>query len=293
MKIKDSFNDFFEYLFVEKGLSQNTIEAYKKDLEIFFEGFDTNTNTNEINENMIRDFVRRQSIHGISSRTIVRRLSTIHSFLVFLQSENLYNQKLPHVDLPKRALHLPVYLSEEDVENLLDAPDTTKADGLRDKAMLETMYSSGLRVSELLSLTKGSINMQKGIVTVFGKGSKERKVPIGDYALNYISQYMNEVRSKNPGAKTNVLFLNKFGKPISRQYFFKKIKEYASNAGIDKEISPHTLRHCFATHLLEHNAKLRVVQELLGHSDITTTQIYTTVTNSRLVNTFDLYSKRK
>ena len=173
------------------------------------------------------------------------------------------------------------------------APDMTKKEGIRDRAMLEVMYASGLRVSELLNLTKGNVNMSKGILTIIGKGSKERRVPIGDFALEYLDKYMTEVRDKIKKLSTNVIFLNKFNEPISRQYFHRIIKKYAAQVGITKDISPHTLRHSFATHLLEHGAQLRVVQEMLGHADISTTQIYTTITQNRILAAYDMYTKRK
>lgn len=240
----------------------------------------------------INKFIKHETIYGKTPDSTIRRISVIHSFLVFLQSNNLYNAPIPHIDLPKKALHLPSYLSMEEVEDLLNQPDLNKSDGIRDRAMLEIMYSTGLRVSELLSLTMGSINMDQGIITVIGKGSKERKVPIGEYAIEFLNKYLNEVRYKFKN-KTNIVFLNRSGKQLSRQYFHRKIKEYAALANIDKEISPHTLRHSFATHLLENGAQLRVVQELLGHSNIATTQIYTTITENRIISAYDLYTKRR
>ena len=181
----------------------------------------------------------------------------------------------------------------EEVEELFDVIDITKADGLRDRAMLETMYASGLRVSELLLLERKNINLKHGVVSVFGKGAKERKVPLGDFASDFIARYIDEVRCKNPGKNTKYLFLSKYGKPLSRQSFFKQIKKYAALAEIDANISPHTLRHCFATHLLEQGAELRMVQAMLGHSNIATTQIYTHVSTKRIISAYDLYMKRK
>jgi integrase/recombinase XerD len=159
--------------------------------------------------------------------------------------------------------------------------------------MLETMYASGLRVSELLALEKGRINFKKAIITVFGKGAKERKVPLGDFAIEYIQKYDKEVRKLNPGKDSKYLFLNRYGEPLSRQYFFKQIKKYALEAGIETPISPHTLRHCFATHLLENGAQLRAVQEMLGHANIATTQIYTHISTKRILSAYDLYMKGK
>ena len=293
MLIEDGLIEFIEYLYVEKGLSKNTIEAYKEDLELFMKTVPDMQYVVDINSDNIRKFIRYQTARGLSATSIIRRISTIKNFLIYLQREGKYSQKIPKIDLPKKAMHLPTYLTEEEVEALLMAPDLTKNEGIRDRAMLEVMYSSGLRVSELLSLTKGNINISKGIITIMGKGSKERRVPIGDFALEYLVKYFDEVRDKKRNIRTNVIFLNKFNKPISRQYFHRIIKQYALKVGITKDISPHTLRHSFATHLLEHGAQLRVVQEMLGHSDVATTQIYTTITQNRIVSAYDLYTKRK
>ena len=168
-----------------------------------------------------------------------------------------------------------------------------KPEGIRDRAMLELMYSSGMRVSELLSLQINKINFSKGIIKIVGKGNKERYVPVGDFAIEYIDKYVNGPRKQNIGKRSKYLFLNRYGKPLSRQYFFLQVKKYASEANIEQSISPHTLRHCFATHMLENGAELRAVQELLGHSNISTTEIYTNISTKRILSAYDLYSKRK
>jgi len=293
MEIESAIELYNTYLIVEKGLSDNTIKSYQEDLKIFLEAIPDIKRVGDLMPEHFRVFVRYEAMHQISARTIVRRISVIRGFYLFLQNENLYHQQIPHIDLPKKKTLLPTYLTFEEVEALLDQPDLTKADGIRDKAMLEVMYASGLRVSELLSLTFGSINMTKGIIKIVGKGSKERQVPIGDFALEYLNNYLDKVRYKDKKIKSNYIFLSKLNKPISRQYFYKVIQKYAKMAGIDKEISPHTLRHSFATHLLENGAQLRVVQEMLGHSNIATTQIYTTITQNRILQAYDLYNKRK
>ena len=186
---------------------------------------------------------------------------------------------------------MPNCLSEEEIDKLLETPDLTSPSGIRDRAMLETMYSSGLRVSELLNLKRGQVNLNKCIITVFGKGAKERKVPIAEYAVEYIKKYINEVRNKSEFKKSDYLFLNKSGNPLSRVYFFKKVREYAELAGIEMTISPHTLRHSFATHLLNHGAQLRMVQGMLGHTNIATTQIYTHVSSEKLKSDYDKIMK--
>ena len=188
---------------------------------------------------------------------------------------------------------MPNCLSLEEVESLFEAIDMKNKEGIRDRAMLETMYAAGLRVSELLSLERERLNIKTGVVSIIGKGSKERKVPIGDFALEYVIQYINGPRNKNKGKKSKYLFLSKYGKPLSRQYFFKQIKKYAEIAGIGINISPHTLRHCFATHLLENGADLRAVQSMLGHANIATTQIYTHISTKRIVSAYDLYMNKK
>ena len=223
----------------------------------------------------------------------MRRLSSIRGFFLFLKKEGYYHDEIPEVKSMKKQERLPNCLSIEEVEDLLNAPDIRRPEGLRDRAMLETMYASGLRVSELLSLERARINFKKAIITIFGKGAKERKVPLGDFAIEYIQKYCDEVRCKNPGSDSKYLFLNRYGEPLSRQYFFKQIKKYALEAGIHSPVSPHTLRHSFATHLLENGAQLRAVQEMLGHANIATTQIYTHISTKRILSAYDLYMKRK
>jgi integrase/recombinase XerD len=182
-------------------------------------------------------------------------------------------------------------LSEDEVDLLLNAPNLSTPSGLRDKAMLETMYASGLRVSELIKLEKGQVNLTKGVVTVFGKGAKERKVPIADFTIEYITRYINEVRNFSKNKSSKYLFLSRNGEPISRIYFFKQVKKYALQAGISTNVSPHTLRHSFATHLLNHGAQLRVVQEMLGHTNIATTQIYTHISSEKIKKDYDKVMK--
>ena len=295
MEIADALDLFQQYILAEKGLSRQTCESYLSDLAIFFQYFKDKKDTNDLLGEDIIEYLRYDSSTGrISSvSTYLRKMSSIKSFYLFLKREGIINVEIPPMYSPKKPQTLPNCLSVEEVEALLDTPDITKPEGLRDKAMLELMYSSGLRVSELLSLERRKINLERGIVSVFGKGSKERKVPIGDFALEYVNKYINEARRKNPGKDTKYLFLNRYGKPLSRQYFFKQIKKYALLAGIETPISPHTLRHCFATHLLENGAQLRAVQEMLGHVNIATTQIYTHISTKRIISAYDLYMNKK
>ena len=293
MDIKDGIDLFLQHLFVEKGLSKLTVESYRDDLEKFFMFFPNKKYIEEIELGDLQSFLNEQRNIGRRDATISRRASSIKHFYVFLKKEGLYKDELPEIEVSKKESRLPNCLSIEEVEDLLNAPNMDSPSGIRDRAMLELMYASGLRVSELLMLEKKNINLKKGIVTIYGKGAKERKVPMGDFAEEYIVKYINEVRDKFHGRDSKYLFLNRNGKPLSRIYFFKQIRKYASEVGIDTPISPHTLRHCFATHMLEGGAQLRTVQEMLGHSNIATTQIYTHVSTKRIISAYDLFMKRK
>lgn len=293
MEINDAVNQFAQYLLVEKGLSKKTVDAYLTDLKLFFKYFKDKKDTEELNPYDINSFMLYGASLGRKPSTTLRRAASIKHFYLFLKKDGYYNDEIPEIEGPKKEKILPTYLSVEEVERLLDAPNMKSPSGIRDKAMLELMYASGLRVSELLELEKANINLKRGIVIVFGKGAKERKVPMGDFALEYVVKYINQVRGKFHGADSEYLFLNKKGKPLSRVYFFKQIRKYASEVGIEKEISPHTLRHCFATHLLEGGAQLRTVQEMLGHANIATTQIYTHVSKDRIISAYDLFINKK
>lgn len=292
MNLKDASKLYFQYLRVEKGVSNNTIQNYAYDLKLFFDCF-KKQDTIELNASDIRDFIRIQNQKRLSIPTILRRISTVKNFYLFLEKERIINFALADFDKPKGAKKLPICISVEEVEALLNAPDLTKPEGERDRAMLEVLYSSGLRVTELLTLKLNQINFERGLIKVIGKGDKQRTVPIGDYALEYLNKYLNNGRKKNINKLSEFVFLNRYGEPLSRVYFFKQVKKYAKEAGIKEEISPHTLRHCFATHMLENGAELRAVQEMLGHANIATTQIYTNISSKRILSAYDLYSKRK
>ena len=293
MEIIDAVDSYQQYLLVEKGLSKQTVISYIEDLKQFFAFLPDRKYVEDMVPEDLNEFVRRESAVGHSVSTAMRRLSSIRGFFLFLKKENYYHDDIPEVKTMKKQERLPNCLSIEEVEDLLNAPDIRRPEGLRDRAMLETMYASGLRVSELLSLERGRVNFKKAIITIFGKGAKERKIPLGDFAIEYIQKYVDEVRCKNPGSDSKHLFLNRYGEPLSRQYFFKQIKKYALEAGIHSPVSPHTLRHSFATHLLENGAQLRAVQEMLGHANIATTQIYTHISTKRILSAYDLYMKRK
>ena len=297
MLLEDAVELFQQYILVEKGLSKQTFSSYMSDLKKFFlyfkEGGAEKVDTSDLLETDLKEYRRYLGSTQKRPATTLRKISSTRSFYLFLKREKIIDIDIPEIEPPKKPQTLPNCLSVEEVEALLETPDISKPDGLRDRAMLELMYSSGLRVSELLALERKKVNLERGIVSVFGKGAKERKVPMGDFALEFVVKYINEARSKNPGKDSKYLFLNRYGKPLSRQYFFKQIKKYALLAGIDTDISPHTLRHCFATHLLENGAQLRAVQEMLGHSNIATTQIYTHISTKRIISAYDLYMKKK
>ena len=292
MTLNEASDLYFQYLRVEKGVSNETIRNYEYDLRIFFETLNKKT-TSDLKSGDIQEFIRIQTQNMLSIPTILRRISSTKNLYLFLEKERLISFQIDSLEKPKGGKKLPVCISIEEVEALLEQPDLSKPEGQRDRAMLEVMYSSGLRISELLNLRMNQINFDRGMVKIIGKGNKERIVPIGDYALEYLYKYINDGRRKNPRRNSDFLFLNRYGEPVSRVYFFLQVKKYAQQAGIKVEISPHTLRHCFATHMLENGAELRAVQEMLGHANIATTQIYTNISSKRILSAYDLYSKRK
>lgn len=291
MEIIDAVDRYHQYIMVEKGLSSQTWSSYLEDLQAFFNYFSDKKTTKDLAETDLYEFLKYELSIGHSVSTALRRLSSTKNFYLFLKKDGLFEGNIPDIETPKKPKHLPNCLSEEEVEALLNAPDINTSSGLRDKAMLETMYSSGLRVSELLMLEKGQVNLTKGVITVFGKGAKERKVPVSDYAIDFIKQYIKDVRNKNENKGSKYLFLSKKGEPLSRIYFFKQVKKYSELAGITTNVSPHTLRHSFATHLLNHGAQLRIVQGMLGHTNIATTQIYTHVSSEKLKSDYDKIMK--
>ena len=291
MEIIDAVDSYKQYVLVEKGLSRQTWTSYLEDIQAFFNHFSDKKTTDDLEESDLYEFLKYELSIGHSVSTALRRLSCMRNFFLFLKRDGHQNGVIPDIETPKKPKYLPNCLTEEEVEALLNAPDLSTPSGLRDKAMLETMYSSGLRVSELLALERGQVNLSKGVITVFGKGAKERKVTIADYAVEYIQEYIKEVRNKSEFKNSKYLFLSKKGEPLSRVYFFKQVKKYSELAGIETNVSPHTLRHSFATHLLNHGAQLRIVQSMLGHTNIATTQIYTHVSSDKLKSDYDKIMK--
>ena len=291
MEIVDAIDLFHQYVLVEKGLSPQTWISYLEDLQAFFNYFNDKKDTGDLLETDLYEFLKFELSLGKSVSTALRRLSSTRSFYLFLKKEGYFDGNIPEIETPKKPKHLPNCLSEEEIDRLLEAPDMESPSGIRDRAMLETMYASGLRVSELINLKRGQVNLTKGIITVSGKGAKERKVPIAEYAIDFIRKYVNEVRNKSEHKNSEYLFLNRSGDKLSRIYFFKQVRKYAELAGIEMTISPHTLRHSFATHLLNHGAQLRMVQGMLGHTNIATTQIYTHVSSEKLKSDYDKIMK--
>lgn len=295
MDINDAIELFLEYKAVEEGLNiKSTIPDYKDDFKVFLKYFPNIKTVDDLNDELIDNFIYEQSLNDLKSSTISRRISTIKNFFLFLENEKIATNLVKEVILPKKEKHIPTFLSLDEIKNLLSVFDETKPTEYRDKTMVLIMYSAGLRVSELINLEKRSINFEEKLITLKGKGNKERFVPLNDIALEYLNNYLSQNKNNKVFSKSKYLFINKKdGKPLTRQYFFVELNKYAKRAGIDKKISPHTLRHSFATHLLENGADLRVVQELLGHSKIETTQIYTHLSTKKILDALDLYSKRK
>lgn len=281
-------NEFCDYLLIDKHYSNNTIESYKRDLIKFYEY--NKKDIKNINKDDIKSYLKYLNDNKMDERSIARNISSLKSFYKFLIiNKTIKDNPVESISLPKLGKKLPNTLSEEDINKLLDIKLNDNY-SYRNKAMLELMYATGLRVSELVNLKVYDVNLEEAIVKTMGKGSKERIIPIGDYALNALTIYINEYRSTLFKKEVNdFLFLNNHGKQMTRQGFFKIIKKLAIEQGIKKDFSPHTLRHSFATHLLSHGADLRIIQELLGHSDVSTTQIYTHVSNEELEDTFKKY----
>ncbi|MDH5785626.1 MAG: site-specific tyrosine recombinase XerD [Chromatiales bacterium] len=276
---------FSDALWLERGLSENTLNAYRSDLQSLARWLRANESAlQHAARHELLAYLQQRVEAGARPRSSARLLSSIRRFYRYLLRESVIREDpSARIDAPKLGRPLPKTLTEEEVERLLAAPDLKTTMGLRDRAMLEVLYASGLRVSELVGLTLAQVNLQQGLVRVMGKGSKERLVPLGEEALHRLQTFMREGRGLLLGEKrAEALFPSKHGAAMSRQAFWQLIKRYAVQAGISKPLSPHTLRHAFATHLLNHGADLRVVQLLLGHSSLSTTQIYTYVAQERL-----------
>lgn len=272
-------DQFLDAVWMEKGLSGNSLSAYRQDLFALSQWLVQKQKTlMTAHRSDLMSYLQYRLTQQYGSRSTARLLSCLRGFYRYwLREGQLTEDPTLQIESPKLGRPLPKALSEQDVEALLNAPNVKDKIGLRDKAMLELLYACGLRVTELVSLSMNQINLRQGVIRVFGKGSKERLVPMGEEASNWITQYVQEARGELLAHQSDVLFPSNRGQTMTRQTFWHRIKYYAKVAGITKPLSPHTLRHAFATHLLNHGADLRVVQMLLGHSDVSTTQIYTHV----------------
>jgi integrase/recombinase XerD len=291
---EDALRLFLEYMAVEKGLARNTILSYARDIRKFL-GFVKAGKLawNRVPEETVVRFIHKESRAGLSARSLARLISALRSFYKFLLLSGFVKMDpSSQLTTPSTWRSLPKFLTVKEVEELLRAPDDKKPRGVRDRAMLEVLYGSGLRVSELASLRLAEVNLEDGFLVCRGKGGKERIVPLGRSACDAVKRYLAEVRPLVVSGEREELFLSRRGKPFSRQGLWKLIRQHARKAGLAAKISPHILRHSFATHLLERGADLRSVQLMLGHSQITTTQIYTHVSRERLRRVYDQFHPR-
>lgn len=295
--MEEQIIDYLHYLQIERGLSLNTRKSYERDLHKYstFLNEQKIDTWQKIDRYTIMEYLQMLHNQNNSSATIIRMISSLRGFHQFLRQERITDHDpMQHIDSPKKAQKLPSTLSVEEVTLLIETPDTSKPLGIRNRTILEVMYATGLRVSELVDLKIGDLHLSIGLLQTIGKGDKERIIPLGDYAIKWIEKYLEEARpvliKKNQNGTH--LFVNHHGKPLSRQGVWKNLNQIVVAAGIHKNITPHTLRHSFATHLLENGADLRIVQELLGHADISTTQIYTHITKQRMADVYKQHFPR-
>ncbi|CRK83997.1 site-specific tyrosine recombinase XerD [Neobacillus massiliamazoniensis] len=292
--MEDQLKDFMRFLIVEKGLSNNTILSYERDLKSYLhylKNVESIHSLNEVQRIHIVHFLASLKEQGKSSKTLARHVASVRAFHQFLlRAKATDHDPSVHIESPRLERSIPKVLSLQEVEILLDSPKSHDHYGLRDKAMLELLYATGIRVSELVSLDLDNLHLEMGLIRVIGKGNKERIIPLGKKAAESIKNYLEQGRPHFVSKKyrDDALFLNHQGKRLTRQGFWKILKKLVKEAGIKKELTPHTLRHSFATHLVENGADLRAVQEMLGHADISTTQMYTNLSKTRLK---DVYSK--
>ncbi|NEU30821.1 site-specific tyrosine recombinase XerD [bacterium LRH843] len=295
--MEHEISEFLHYIRVERGLASNTIQSYERDLkqyEQFVKKVEGEKLLTNIDRQTIVHFLYHLKEQGRAETTMARMIASIRAFHQFALREKLADSDPSvHIDSPKASKRLPKVLSMEEIEALLDAPSGNDLFGVRNRAMLETLYATGMRVSELINLTLADTHLTMGFVRCIGKGNKERIIPLGGAATKALEYYLQYGRpdfmKKN---SHDILFVNHHGRPLSRQGFWKILKQLAEKANIQKELTPHTLRHSFATHLLENGADLRAVQEMLGHADISTTQIYTHITKVRMKDVYSKYHPR-
>ena len=294
---KFALEDYIHFLKVERQLSQNTVSSYKRDLSGYLLHLEKvgHESIDEIDRSGILKYLQNMKEQGKSTRTISRHISSIRSFHQFLLREKIASQDpTVHLEMPKLEQKLPSVLSVAEVDKLISMPESSKPQGKRDIALLELLYGTGMRVSELIGLNVDDVHLSMGFVRVFGKGGKERIIPLGGGAIKACTSYIREARPAfiAKTKETDGLFVNMRGNRLTRQGCWKILKGYALKAGIQKELTPHILRHSFATHLIENGADIRAVQEMLGHADISTTQIYTHVSKSRLKDVYGQFHPR-
>lgn len=292
MIIEDAIQDFLNYCIFEKGLADKTKESYQNDLDVYKLYLKNHhiSSVNDITSDHIKEFLKERQDE--ESTTIAHNLTVIKNFHSYLVKEKIVSSDVSEfIERPKLRKSLPKSLSVEDVDLLLNIPLNTPFD-YRNKAMLELMYGCGLRVSELVSLTMNDIDMTNCFIRILGKGSKEREIPLGEYAMDYINLYLERRELLLKDKPCNQLFLNNHGQGMTRQGFFKILKSLLKEKGLNTDVSPHTLRHSFATHLINRGADLRSIQEMLGHSDISTTKIYTRVSDDKVVEDYNKYHYR-
>lgn len=290
MELNELIDEYLQYVKVERGLSANTITSYHQDL-VKFQNYLLSqkvTDLNRVDNFFINQFLQYLTQQGNSENTVIHCVTSLRKFFQFLKRmQYIATDPMQQVGMPKKKQHLPDILSVEDVTQILMTPDTSTPLGIRNRAMLEVMYATGLRVSEIVNLKVSDLHSDIGLLQTIGKGNKERMVPIGDIAMQWIVMYYTDIRPQQlKGTDNPYLFLNDHGRQLTRQGIWKIIKNIVLQAGITKDVSPHTLRHSFATHILENGADLRIVQELLGHADISTTQIYTHITSEHVKEIF-------
>ena len=296
-RVQFALEDYVHFLKIERQLAANTITSYQRDLTNYIEFINTSVakSIDDITRQNIIAYLQVMKDEGKSARTISRHISSIRSFHQFMLREKVTtNDPTVHIELPKIEQKLPRVLSLEEVGKLIEAPDLSKPQGVRDIALLELLYGTGMRVSELINLDVEHVQLTMGFVRVFGKGGKERIIPLGNKAIDACTQYIKVVRPKFIAKvdSQNALFVNMRGGRLTRQGCWKLLKAHALNGNIQKKMTPHILRHSFATHLIENGADLRAVQEMLGHADISTTQIYTHVSRSRLKEVYVKFHPR-
>ncbi len=287
-KLEDEINVFLEYLTVEMGLSPNTRDSYGRDLRLF--SIWCKKELRDITRNDVLKYMQVLKSQNYAPTSSARKLAALKAFFRFMTAEGyIETDPCEVIESETRGIVLPKVLSVDEVTRLFEAPNLKQPEGFRDRTMLEVMYATGMRVSELLSLAVNSVNLHSQYVIAYGKGSKERLIPLGHYAVHYLKEYLHRVRPKfvKENKPTDCLFLTVRGTGMTRQRFWQIIKGYGTQVHIQKSLTPHILRHSFATHMLDNGADLRTVQELLGHSDISTTQIYTHLTNNRLKAIYD------